>query len=267
MQIKRNLNFVLNLWWCLCFIQCLCCKNWYLLFNMHDDDCEINVYTDKYASVLFITRTAYKCIGTGYIVQENNICVLVHLIIKPWYHQLHNIKYSLIFSSYLLLYLFLLSLVPFMLFTLCSSFVILPPSPWHSTIMYLLCFLFLSSSHTPHHMPLTPHRWSLQIDGLSLNKVNYFCFERFPKLHIFQWLIFLVSIVIIHTTFLIQSVYYVHYCSIIMVIFKCYLSGELIALSLKKHNNGVNIELGKTNRLKALCMMQIKKWNKQTMCK
>ena len=52
-----------------------------------------------------------------------------------------------------------------------------------------------------------------------------------------------------------------------MVIFKCYFSGELIALSFKKmyikkkknNNNGVNIELGKTNRLKALCMMQIKK--------
>ena len=52
---------------------------------------------------------------------------------------------------------------------------------------------------------------------------------------------------------------------IIMVIFKSYFSGELIALSYKK-NNGVNIELGKTNRLKALCMMQIKKINKQTMC-
>ena len=55
---------------------------------------------------------------------------------------------------------------------------------------------------------------------------------------------------------------------IIMVIFRCYFSGELIALSYKKYikkktkktiNNGVNIELGKTNRLKALCMMQIKK--------
>ena len=54
---------------------------------------------------------------------------------------------------------------------------------------------------------------------------------------------------------------------IIMVIFKCYFSGELIALSLKKiyitknknNKNGVNMELGKTNRLKALCMMQIKK--------
>ena len=48
---------------------------------------------------------------------------------------------------------------------------------------------------------------------------------------------------------------------IIMVIFKCYFSGELIALSyIKKNNNsGVNIELGKTNRLKALCMMEIKK--------
>ena len=45
-----------------------------------------------------------------------------------------------------------------------------------------------------------------------------------------------------------------------MVIFKCYFSGEHIALSIKKtknNNNGVNIELGKTNRLKALCMMQI----------
>ena len=49
----------------------------------------------------------------------------------------------------------------------------------------------------------------------------------------------------------------------IMVILKCYFSGELIALSLKKKqkkkNNDVNIELGKTNRLKALCMMQTKK--------
>ena len=42
---------------------------------------------------------------------------------------------------------------------------------------------------------------------------------------------------------------------IIMVILKCYFSGEHIALSVK--NNGVNLELGKTNRLKALCMMQI----------
>ena len=44
-----------------------------------------------------------------------------------------------------------------------------------------------------------------------------------------------------------------------MVIFKCYLSGEHIALSTttkNNNNNGVNIELGKTNRLKALCMMQ-----------
>ena len=47
-----------------------------------------------------------------------------------------------------------------------------------------------------------------------------------------------------------------------MVIFKCYFSGELIALSYKKkqnNNSGVNIELGKTNRLKALCLMEIKK--------
>ena len=44
---------------------------------------------------------------------------------------------------------------------------------------------------------------------------------------------------------------------IIMVIFKCYFSGENIALSIRKNNNGVNMELGKTNRLKALCMMQI----------
>ena len=43
---------------------------------------------------------------------------------------------------------------------------------------------------------------------------------------------------------------------IIMVIFKCYFSREHIALSLKKTKNGVNIQLGKTNRLKALCMMQ-----------
>ena len=44
---------------------------------------------------------------------------------------------------------------------------------------------------------------------------------------------------------------------IIMIIFKCYFSGEHISLSINKNNNGVNIELGKTNRLKALCMMQI----------
>ena len=43
---------------------------------------------------------------------------------------------------------------------------------------------------------------------------------------------------------------------IIMVIFKCYFSKEHKALSIKKGKNGVNIELGKTNRLKALCMMQ-----------
>ena len=39
--------------------------------------------------------------------------------------------------------------------------------------------------------------------------------------------------------------------------FTCYFSGEHIALSINKNNNGVNIALGKTNRLKALCMMQI----------
>ena len=31
-------------------------------------------------------------------------------------------------------------------------------------------------------------------------------------------------------------------------------------------NNGVNIELGRTNRFKALCMMQNNTSNKQTMC-
>ena len=40
---------------------------------------------------------------------------------------------------------------------------------------------------------------------------------------------------------------------IIMVIFRCYFSREHIALSYK---NGVNIELGKTNRLKALRIME-----------
>ena len=39
---------------------------------------------------------------------------------------------------------------------------------------------------------------------------------------------------------------------IIMVIFKCYFSREHIALQYK---NGANIELGNTNRLKALRMM------------
>ena len=45
---------------------------------------------------------------------------------------------------------------------------------------------------------------------------------------------------------------------IIMGIFKCYYSGEHIDLSLiKNNNNDVNMELGKTNRLKALCMVQV----------
>ena len=55
-----------------------------------------------------------------------------------------------------------------------------------------------------------------------------------------------------------------------MVIFRCYFSGEHIVISIKlrkkQNNNSVNIELGKTNKLKALCMMQINTWNKQTMC-
>ena len=53
---------------------------------------------------------------------------------------------------------------------------------------------------------------------------------------------------------------------IIMVIFKCYFIEEHMALSINKNNNGVNIALGKTNRLKALCMMQINTRNIQTMC-
>ena len=44
------------------------------------------------------------------------------------------------------------------------------------------------------------------------------------------------------------------YIIIIVVIFKCYFSREHIALSCIK--NGVNIELGKNNKLKALCIMQ-----------
>ena len=44
---------------------------------------------------------------------------------------------------------------------------------------------------------------------------------------------------------------------IIIVIFKCYFSGDHIALIILKNYNDVNMELGKTNRLKSLCMMQI----------
>ena len=51
-----------------------------------------------------------------------------------------------------------------------------------------------------------------------------------------------------------------------MVIFKCYFSGEHIALSLKNNYNDVNIELGQPNRLKALCMVPDNTQNKQTMC-
>ena len=47
-----------------------------------------------------------------------------------------------------------------------------------------------------------------------------------------------------------------HMIMMIMVICRCYFSGEHIVLSLK-NNNGVKIELEKTNRLEALCMMQI----------
>ena len=52
---------------------------------------------------------------------------------------------------------------------------------------------------------------------------------------------------------LIQYLFYETVIVIIMVISKCYFSREHIALSLK---NGVNMELGKTNILKALCMVQ-----------
>ena len=48
-----------------------------------------------------------------------------------------------------------------------------------------------------------------------------------------------------------------------MVISKCYFSREHIAISYK---NGVNIELGKTNRLKSLRMMEDHTWHKETMC-
>ena len=46
---------------------------------------------------------------------------------------------------------------------------------------------------------------------------------------------------------------------IIMVIFKCYYSGEHIALSIikKQQQQRCDIELGEANRLKAQCMMQI----------
>ena len=52
-----------------------------------------------------------------------------------------------------------------------------------------------------------------------------------------------------------QGVFTLRMSLIIMVIHKCFFSIEHIAPSLQK--NGVNIEIGKTNRLKALCMMQI----------
>ena len=57
----------------------------------------------------------------------------------------------------------------------------------------------------------------------------------------------------------VRQFYFSYVIIIIMVIFKCYFSEEHIALSINKknNNNGVNIELGKTNRLIALCMMQI----------
>ena len=52
----------------------------------------------------------------------------------------------------------------------------------------------------------------------------------------------------------IASVFKLHFMImiIIIVIFKCYISRERIALSYK---NGVDIELGKSNRLIALRMM------------
>ena len=45
-----------------------------------------------------------------------------------------------------------------------------------------------------------------------------------------------------------------------------HISGEHIALYMNENNNGANMELGKSNRLKALCIMLINTWNKQTMC-
>ena len=67
------------------------------------------------------------------------------------------------------------------------------------------------------------------------------------------------SITLPHFTYeLSTSVIIMFIIIIIMGIFKCYFSGEHIALLLRKNNNNdVNIELGKTNRLKALCMVQV----------
>ena len=48
-----------------------------------------------------------------------------------------------------------------------------------------------------------------------------------------------------------------HMYVIIMVVFMCYFSREHIALSINKNHNSVNIALGRTIGLKALCMMQI----------
>ena len=49
-----------------------------------------------------------------------------------------------------------------------------------------------------------------------------------------------------------------------MVISKCYFS-RVHSPFIKIKKNGVNIEIGKTNRLKSLCMMQNNTWNKETM--
>ena len=93
-----------------------------------------------------------------------------------------------------------------------------------------------------------------QVDAL--DNLNVKCFEVVcsPVLYIFQ---------VVNITFLYGFQIII---IIIMVIFKCYFSGELIALSLKKYiykkkqkKKRCEHRIRKTNRLKALCMMQIKK--------
>ena len=76
------------------------------------------------------------------------------------------------------------------------------------------------------------------------------CYTSWPS-RLINWgcLVLYVNCTLINLLY----VYFIYIIIIIMVISKCYFSREHIALSLK---NCVNIDLAKTNRLRALRMMK-----------
>ena len=97
---------------------------------------------------------------------------------------------------------------------------------------------------------------SIYLLGLLFIHLLSFVIGSYLKKYVFCLRISLVLLYVMNFSMLF------HYLLIIIIIiFKCYFSGEHIALSLRKSNNGVNIELERIKKLKALCMMQINTCN------